>query len=145
MHVGFSFELLTIDLWNIDLLDTHLDLLDTDILSKYFFCLHNVFKTSSRHVFKAYLQEVPKRCLQDVFKMSSVQQFFFFKDAFKTSWKTWNCYTEGVLKTSSRNLLDVFKTSSRPANVLLGSSHFSHDVVFFFLQISEVCSLKSIY
>ena len=39
-----------IDLRNIDLLDTHLDFLDTDIPSKYFVCLHSVFKTSSRRL-----------------------------------------------------------------------------------------------
>ena len=43
---------LALELSNVDLLDTHLDLLDTDIPSKYFACLQNVFKTSSRHVFK---------------------------------------------------------------------------------------------
>ena len=36
MHFGFALELSGIDLWNIDLLDTHLDLLDTDIPNKYF-------------------------------------------------------------------------------------------------------------
>ena len=39
-------------------------------------CLQDVFKTSSRHAFKTYLQEI-----------------------FKTSWKTKNCYAEDVLKT----------------------------------------------
>ena len=54
MHFGFALELSNVDLLNIDLdlLDTHLDLLDTDIPSKYFAFLHNVFKTSSRYVFK---------------------------------------------------------------------------------------------
>ena len=52
MHFGFALELSNIDLWNIDLLDTHLDLLDKDIPSKCFVCVHNVFKTSSRHAFK---------------------------------------------------------------------------------------------
>ena len=52
MHFGFALELSDIDLWNRGLLDAHLDFLDTDIPSKYFFCLHNVFNTSSRHVFK---------------------------------------------------------------------------------------------
>ena len=52
MHFGVALELSNVDLLNIDLLDAHLDLLDTDIPSKYFACLHNVFKTSSRHVFK---------------------------------------------------------------------------------------------
>ena len=51
MHFGFALELPDIDLRNIDLLDKHLDLLDTDIPIKYFVCLHNVFKT----------------CLQDLF------------------------------------------------------------------------------
>ena len=36
MHFRFTLELLDIDLWNIDLLDTHLDLLETDIPNKYF-------------------------------------------------------------------------------------------------------------
>ena len=50
MHFGFALELSNVDLLNIDLLDTHLDLLDTDIPSKYFAFLHNVFKTSSRRL-----------------------------------------------------------------------------------------------
>ena len=60
MHFGFALDLSDIDLWNIDLLDTHLDLLDTDIPSKYFACLHNVSKTSSRHVFKTSSRHVFK-------------------------------------------------------------------------------------
>ena len=80
MHFAFALELSDIDLWNTDLLDTHLDLLSpdkhTDIPSKYFVCLHKIFKTSSRHVFKASSRHVFntssrhvfKTCLQDVFK-----------------------------------------------------------------------------
>ena len=81
MHFGFALELSNVDLLNIDLLDTHLDLLDTDIPSKYFACLHNVFKTSSRHVFKTSSRRLQcniflssktsSRRLQDVFKSSS--------------------------------------------------------------------------
>ena len=52
MHFGFALELPNVDLLNIDLLDAHLDLLDTDVPSKYFAFLHNVFKMFSRHVFK---------------------------------------------------------------------------------------------
>ena len=59
MHFGLALELSNVDLFNIDLLDTHLHLLDTDIPSKYFACLYNVFKTSSRHVFKT--------CFEDIF------------------------------------------------------------------------------
>ena len=47
MHFGFTLDSSDIDLLNIDLLDVHLDLLDTDIPSKYFVCLQDVFKTSS--------------------------------------------------------------------------------------------------
>ena len=65
MHFGFALELSNVDLLNIDLLDTHLDLLDTDIPSKYFACLHNAFKTSSRHVYKTSSRHVFKtnKCL----------------------------------------------------------------------------------
>ena len=48
MHFGFALELSDIDLWNVDLLDTNLDLLHTDISSKCFF----ISIMSSRHVFK---------------------------------------------------------------------------------------------
>ena len=71
MHFGFALELSNVDLLNIDLLDTHLDLLDTDIPSKYFACLHNVFKTSSRHVFKTFSRHGFKTSSRHVFKMSS--------------------------------------------------------------------------
>ena len=33
MYSGYALASSDIDLWNIDLLDSHLDLLDTDILS----------------------------------------------------------------------------------------------------------------
>ena len=72
MHFGFVLKLSDTDLWNIDLLDTDLNLLDRDILSNYFVCLHSVFKTSSRYVFKTSSRPVFKRpsrrlarCLQD--------------------------------------------------------------------------------
>ena len=52
MHFGFALESSDIDLLNIDLLDTHLDSLDTDIPSKHFVSLQDVLKMSSRHVFK---------------------------------------------------------------------------------------------
>ena len=55
MHFRFALNLSDMHLLDIDLLDqryTHLDLLDTDIPSKYFICLQDVLKISSRHVFK---------------------------------------------------------------------------------------------
>ena len=100
MHFGFALVLSDIDLGNIDLLDTHLDLLDTNIPSNLFVSLQDMlksssrhlFKTSSIHVFKTCLQDVLKRCLQDVFKIP-------LQDVLKTSWKTKNCYPKDVLKT----------------------------------------------
>ena len=86
MHSRFDLDSSDIDLLNIDLLDTHLDMLDTNIPSKHLF----LSKTSWRR-------------RQD---MSSRRP----EGAFKTSWKTKNCYAENVLKTSSRH---VFKTSLR--------------------------------
>ena len=53
MHFGFALDLSDIDLLIMDLLDIHLDLLDTDIPNKQFAYLQDVLKTSSRHVFKA--------------------------------------------------------------------------------------------
>ena len=46
MHFGFALDSSDIDLWNIDLLDANLDLLDIDIPSKHFVCLQNVLKIS---------------------------------------------------------------------------------------------------
>ena len=60
MHFGFALVPSDIDLWNIDLLDTHVDLLDTDIPNKHFVCLQDVFKTPSRHVFKTSSRHVFK-------------------------------------------------------------------------------------
>ena len=99
MHFGFALELSDIDLRNIDLLDTHLDLLDTDIPSKNF-CLHSVFKASSRQVFKMSSGHVFKTSSRHNFNTSS-------RYVFKTS-------SRHVFNTSSRHNL---KTSSRPTNV----------------------------
>ena len=44
MHSGLALDSSDKDLWNVDMPDTHLDSLDTDILSKYFVCLQYVFK-----------------------------------------------------------------------------------------------------
>ena len=88
------------DLWNIDLLDTHLDLLDRDIPSKHFVCLQDVFKKSSRHVFKT--------SSRHVFKTSwrRLQRNNFSSS--KTSWSRLEGALREVLRTSSR-----LKTSSR--------------------------------
>ena len=89
MYFGFALKLSDMDLWNIDLLDRHVDLLGTDIPSKHFVCIHNIFKTSSRHVFKTSSRHV-----------------------FKTSWKLLQRNNFSSFKTSSRHLArgleDVF-------------------------------------
>ena len=47
MHFGFALDSSDKDLLNIDLSDTHWNLLDTDIPSKHFAYLQDVLKTSS--------------------------------------------------------------------------------------------------
>ena len=69
MHFGLALELSNVGSLNIDFLDTHSDLLGTDIPSKYFACLHNAFKmssidgfgTSSRHAFKTSSRRLGRR------------------------------------------------------------------------------------
>ena len=77
MHFEFALVLSDIDLWNTDLLDTHLELLSpdkyTDIPSKYFVCLHKIFKTSSRHAFKT-----SSRRLQDQQIFAGREPYGFF-------------------------------------------------------------------
>ena len=102
MHFGFALELSDIDLWNTDLLDTHLNLLSPDkytyIPSKYFVCLHKIFKTSSRHVFKTSSRHVFKTSSGHVFKTSSRHPQH---NNFSSSKMSWRC-PEDVLKTSCK-------------------------------------------
>ena len=91
MHFGFALELSNVDLLNIDLLDTHLDLLDKDIPSILLVsimssrCLQDMLSSS--------------RCLQDVLEDAKLLLWRRVEDVFKTC------------------LGDVFKTSSRLTNV----------------------------
>ena len=71
MRFELALELSNVDLSNIDLLDTHLDLLDTDIPSKNFVCLYSIFKTSSRYVLKTFSRHVFKTSSKHVFMTSS--------------------------------------------------------------------------
>ena len=101
MHFEFALELSDIDLRNIDLLVTHLDLLDTDIPSKYFVSINNVFETSSRHlqamssrrVFKTSSRHVLR--LEDVFSVT----IFVFQDVFRTSSRRFGRRKIVMLKT----------------------------------------------
>ena len=129
MHFAFALKLSDTDLWNKDLLDTHLDLLSpdkyTDIPSKYFVCLHKIFKRSSRHVFKTSSRHVFKTSSRHVFKTSSrrLQRNNFSSS--KTSSRCLQDVLEDVKMLRWRRvedefkrcLEDVLKTSSRPKNV----------------------------
>ena len=77
-------------MWDIDLSDTDLDFVDTDILSKYFVCLQDVVKTSSRHVSKTTSRHVLKKSLR--------KQLFVFQDVSNTSSKTFSRCLEDVLE-----------------------------------------------
>ena len=123
MQFGFALELSDIDLWSIDLLHTHLDLLDTDIPSKYFVSLHSVFKTSSRYVFKTSSRHVFKtssrRLQRNNFSSSKTSCKRTSKRLYKTSSRRLGRPKIVTLKTcwrrrqdmSWRRLQDVFKTN----------------------------------
>ena len=67
MNLGFAF-----DSSNKDLLDTDLDLLDTNIPNQDFVFLQDVFKTCLQDILKCsnYLEDVLKTFLQDISKTS---------------------------------------------------------------------------
>ena len=99
MHFGFVLEFSNIDLWNIDLLDT-------DIASKYFVCLHNVLKTSSRHVFKTSSRHVFKTSWSRLQRNNILSSKTSSTRLCITSWKIYNYYAEDVWKMSWRCLQD---------------------------------------
>ena len=105
VRFGLALELSDVDLLNIDLLDTHLDLLDTGIPSKYFVFLHNVFKTlqdmSSRH-----LQDMPSRPLQDMSSRRLEDQQMFAGFVIKSiyEWSVKKCKFVQVLSHSDENV-----------------------------------------
>ena len=140
MHFGSTLDLSNIDLWNIDLLDTHLNLLDTDIsrvLINAFWLtkdLRNVnfldthldllgtdipskhffiSKTSWRRLqdmFLRRLQDMSSRRFQDVFSVTIFCLPRRLARCVEDVLKKKNFNAEDVLKTSLRL---VFKTSSR--------------------------------
>ena len=114
MHFGFTLNSSDIDLWNIDLLDEHLDLVDKITPLNILF----VSKTFCRHLqdmSSRRLQDMPWRCLQDVFKTSSrrLQRNNFSSS--KTSWKrkivSLKTYWRRLQDMSWRHLEDVLKTN----------------------------------
>ena len=92
MHFGFALDLSDLVLWNIDLLDPHLDLLETDILSKDFVCLQDVLETS-QNMSSRRLQHMYWRCLQH-------NNF----PSYKKSWRTLKDVLRDAFNTSSRRL-----------------------------------------
>ena len=105
---AFALDSSDIDLWNIDLLDTHtfrfvrykyshffrlqdvLKMLWRHVLrtsSRHVFQTpsRHVFKTSSRHAFKTSSRHVFKACLQDVFNVTIFRLPKCLQDFFKTS------------------------------------------------------------
>ena len=98
LHFEFTLDLSDIDLWNIDLLDTQLVLLDTEIPDKHFVCLQDVLKTSSRHVFKTSSRHVFKTFSRHVLKTSS-------RPVFKSPWRR----LQRNNFSSSRRLQDVLE------------------------------------
>ena len=135
MHFRFVLELPDIDLWNIDLLDIHLDLLDTDIPS--FVCLHSVFKTSSRYVFKTSSRHVFKTSSRHVFKTPSrrLQRNNFSSS--ETSSRRVPRYLQDVLEDVKllrwRRVEDVFKTNK----CLLRSDELIHELIKRFWEAEE--------
>ena len=127
-HFGFALDFSDIDLRNIDLLDTHLDLLDTDITSKIFFASETSWRClqgmSSRRlqdmcsrrfedVFRVTTFRLPRRLenvLPEVLKTSSRRLPDVLEDVKLLRWR----YVEDVFRTF---LEEVFKTSWRPTNV----------------------------
>ena len=113
MHFVFALELSDINLWNKDLLDTHLDLLSpdkyTNIPSKYFVCLH-IFITSSTR-----LQHNNFSSFKTPYKMSSRRLQDVLEDVKLLRWRR----VEDVFKTC---LEDVFKTKK----CLLGLFPWAH-------------------
>ena len=80
MHFGFTIDSSDIYLWDINLLDTDLDLLDTDIPSKRLEDVLLVSKTSSRR-----FENMSSRHLQDVLEDEKLLRWCRrVEDVFKT-------------------------------------------------------------
>ena len=136
MHFRFALELSDIDLWNTDLLDTHLDLLSPDkykdIPSMYFVCLHKIFKRSSKHVFKTSSRHVFMTSLRHIFKTSSRHVFKTFSRRLQNVFaRRLQDVLEDVKLLRWRCVEDVFKTNK----CLLGIGNFASGVIDAYLSL----------
>ena len=118
----FGFALICqilIDMWDIDLSDTDLDFLDTDIPSKTFQV--NVLKTSCRHLLKTSWKHVLKTSWRHVLKTS-------WRHVLKTSSTRLQRNNFLSSKTFSRRLQDVFQDvfSSRGLQDVLEDKKLLH-------------------
>ena len=137
-------------MWNIDLLDTHLDLLVTDIPGKTFVCLHSVLKMSSVYVFNTASRHVFKTSSRHFFKTSSrrLQRNNFSSP--KTPSRRLARYLQDVLEDIKllrwRCVEDVFKTCLQDVlktnKCLLGSNTIKFDK-FDFLMSDYVWCVKN--
>ena len=119
MYFGFALDFSDKDLWDIDFLDKDLDLLDTDISSKHFVCLQDVFNMSSRR--------------------NQHNNFSSSKTSCEMSSRHFRRRKIVTLKTCWRRLRDVLKTN----NCLMGN--YFYDISLFVGVIPEPVYLKSIF
>ena len=100
----------------------HLDLLHTNILSKYFVCLQDVLKTSTRHASKTFLRHVFKTSC----KMSSRQKIVTLKTCWRSlqdmSWRPTNICWEMFLLSCLSFEVPRFKFERSCKNYLLINS-----------------------
>ena len=138
MHFGITLDSSDKDLWNIDFLDTYLDLLDTDIPSKHLLvfttsweCLQDMSSTRLQDVFSVTILRFP-RCFQ-----MFPRCFQMFKDVSKTSCEMSWRRLEDVLENEEllrwrrvdhvfkACLEDALKTSWRPTNVCWETRYYA--------------------
>ena len=112
MHFGFVLEMSNTALWNIDLLDTHLDLFHTDIPRKYF----DIFKACFQDISLRHLQDKSWRHLEDVFSVTTFCLLRGLQDVLQdVKLLLWR----GVEEIFKACLEDFLETFSRPTNVCL--------------------------
>ena len=99
-------------LWNIDLLDTHLDLFHTDIPRKYF----DIFKACFQDISLRHLQDKSWRHLEDVFSVTTFCLLRGLQDVLQdVKLLLWR----GVEEIFKACLEDFLETFSRPTTVCL--------------------------